>query len=557
MGNTNYSRSNQEYSRDDRANMNADEVFSEIPSAKAARRIDAEPHVIQCYSPTTRAHLGTVPIDSPAAVKEKIERARAAQRVWGKTSVKTRAQVLHRFADRLIDDADRLVDIVTEDSGKTRENALMGEIWPVCDKLRWHAKKGPKFLRPERVSTGTLVHKRARIEYKPMGVIGAILPWNYPFQNLLNPVIPALLAGNAVVLKPSEWVAWSSHQIVEWMREILQDEGHSPELIQVAQGFGETGKAVIEHGVDKVLFIGSGGNGQRVLETAAQHLVPVVLELGGKDPLIVCDDANIQHAVDSSMSGVFINCGQNCVAAERILVQEAIAEDFERRAKARVASFRQGKSTAEHTVEVGAMITPLQLEHVEDMVQSALEEGARLVIGGKRVHADQGDYYAPTILADVRPDMRIMNEELFGPVMVIAPVKSDEHALEIANGTPFGLGASVFTKNRKRARALTEQIEAGMVTTNDFGGMSYMAQGLPFGGVKQSGFGQMNGREGLRSLTVPRAVLEDRFPFSVPAKALPVQDGSYDMQRIAVRAVYSRSIGQKIKAFFQLMTGRA
>lgn len=536
--------------------MTVDKNQSSSRSADAARRIDAEPHCIQCYSPATREFLGTVSIDTPAAVRQKIERAKAAQRAWAEVPLKQRARVLHRFADRLIEDADILVDIIVKDSGKTRENALMGEVWPVCDKLRWHAKKGPKFLRPERVASGTLVHKRARIEYKPMGVIGAILPWNYPFQNLLNPVIPALLAGNAVVLKPSEWVAWSSEQIVDWMREILQAEGHSPELIQVAQGFGETGKAVIEQGVDKILFIGSGGNGQRVLETAAQHLVPVVLELGGKDPLIVCEDADLQHAVDSSMSGIFINCGQNCVAAERILVHQNIVEEFERRAKARVDSFRQGRSTPDNTVEVGAMITPLQLDHVEDIVQSAIDEGARLVAGGTRVHADEGDFYAPTILADVRPDMRIMNEEIFGPVMVIAPVKNDEEAIEIANGTPFGLGASVFSKSRSRARAITQRLEAGMVTTNDFGGMSYMAQGLPFGGVKQSGFGQMNGREGLRSFTVPRAILEDRFPFSVPAKALPVQDGSYDTQRTAVRLVYSRSIGQKLKALFQLITGR-
>jgi acyl-CoA reductase-like NAD-dependent aldehyde dehydrogenase len=507
---------------------------------------------IGCSNPATREKLGTIPVDDVASVERKINLAREAQREWSATSFEARAKLLHRLCDRMLDDADMIVDWVVQDSGKTRENALMGEIWPVCDKIRWTAKNGAKHLKPERVRSGTLLHKSARIEYPPAGVVGAILPWNYPFQNLLNPLIPALMAGNAVVLKPSEWVAWSSERIVAWVREIVADAGYSPELVQIAQGYGATGEAVIRGGTDVLLFIGSGRNGQRVLETAAERFVPVILELGGKDPLVVCNDANLQHAVDSSISGCFINCGQNCVAAERILVHRAVAEEFEARAAKRVGELRQGVSTESQTVDVGAMITPLQLEQVEQLVEEAIEEGARLVAGGKRTHEETGDFYAPTILADVTPDMTIMHEEVFGPVMLIAPVNDDEHAIEVANGTAFGLGASVFSRDKSRARRIADRIESGMVTINDFGGMSYMAQGLPFGGVKASGYGRMNGREGLRSFTNPRAVLEDRFPFSVPARVMPVDDDTYETQRVAMRAVYGRSLWERLSAALNL-----
>ena len=256
---------------------------------------------IHCSDPATRASLGTVPVTSPDDVASAVKRARDAQRSWRRTSLAARRRVLGRVLDRLLDDADRLVTLVCRDCGKTRENALMGEIWPVCEKLRWTLANAERHLRPERVSSGMLLHKKARLEFHPLGVVGAIIPWNYPLQNIMNPAIPALMAGNAFVVKPSEWVAWSSEPFVALLKDALAAEGHDPELVQLVNGFAPTGKALITAGIDALVFIGSVDNGRRVLETASRELVPVVLELGGKDPYIVCDDAHLEAAVHGAL----------------------------------------------------------------------------------------------------------------------------------------------------------------------------------------------------------------------------------------------------------------
>lgn len=514
-----------------------------------------DPTRIVCHSPATGERLGELPVDSPQAVREAIARARAAQAEWAKTGFAQRRAVLRSLSERLLRDTDELVERIVEDSGKTRENALMGEIWPVLEKLRWTIAKGEKHLRPERVSSGILIHKRARIEFQPLGVVGAIIPWNYPLQNILNPVIPALMSGNGIVVKPSEWVAWSAPHFIQIVQDALREHGHDPELVQCVQGYGETGAALIRGGVDGVLFIGSVTNGRRVLEAAAEHFVPVVLELGGKDPFIVCDDAHIPQAVHAALSGVFINCGQNCVAAERVIIDRSVAAAFERAVIEIASQFRQGRSTAEQTVDVGAMITPVQLELVERLVEQAKQQGARVALGGERVASEAGDFYAPTVLTDVTPEMTIMHEEVFGPVMLICAVEGDEQAIEVANGTRFGLGATVMSRDRRRARRIARALRSGMVAINDFGGMTYMAQDLPFGGVGASGFGRMNGREGLRSFTNRRAVLDDRFPLNMPAAVFPVEPGGYEKVKGSVRFMYARGLAAKLAGLRAMLFG--
>jgi len=286
---------------------------------------------IVCVEPSTRARLGTVRVASAADVAEAVRRARAAQAAWRETSFAVRRRVLGRVLEHVVDHADELCELICRTSGKTRENAMMGEIWPVAEKLRWTIAQGERHLRPERVPAGMLIHKKASIEYQPRGVIGAIVPWNYPLQNVMNPAIPALMAGNAAVIKASEWVSWSSARFQRIFDEALSAEGFSPDLVRVVDGYGETGAALVRGGVDAVIFIGSVPNGRRVLEAAARALVPVILELGGKDPMIVCDDADLEQAAHAAMNGCFINCGQNCVAAERILVEDAVYDRFERR----------------------------------------------------------------------------------------------------------------------------------------------------------------------------------------------------------------------------------
>lgn len=512
----------------------------------------ADQGVIRCFDPATRELLGVVPVDGPEDVRRAIARARAAQIGWGETSFALRRRVLRRVADAILAGVDDLVDLIVRDSGKTRENALMGEIWTVLEKLRWTAAHAEEHLRPEPVSSGLLVHKRARLEFHPLGVIGAIVPWNYPLQNIMNPLISAVAAGNGFVVKPSEWVAWSARRFVQLVRDALQAEGQSPELVQVVQGYGETGQALIAGGIDSLVFIGSVKNGQRVLEAAARTITPVVLELGGKDPFIVCDDADLEAAAHAAMSGCFISAGQNCVASERLLVFDAVYDRFERRVGELVGQMRQGEPRGGQVVDIGAIVTPMQLEIVERLVARAVEQGARVVTGGKRVLGERGDYFAPTVLADVTPDMDIMQEETFGPVMLLCRVRDEHHAVQIANGTGFGLSASVFGRDRARARRIADRLQAGMTAINDFGGMTYMAQDLTFGGIKQSGFGRINGREGLRACCNVKAVLDDRLPLTFPSKLYPVADGAFDRLKGTMRLLYGHGLRQRLDGALDL-----
>lgn len=528
---------------------------SAVTSSEQPKQAPIPMNQVHCIDPATREPLGSVRVDSPADVDAAVARAKLAQKAWQRTSFAERRRVLSAMLDWTVKNKEEICTEVQRAAGKTRENALLGEIWPVCEKLRWTIGNGEKHLRPEKVSSGLLVHKKARLEYHPLGVVAAIIPWNYPFQNIVNPIVPALMAGNAVVLKPSEWVAWSSARLIDSLRAVLADCGHDPDLIQAVQGFGETGAALARSAVDMILFIGSVGNGRRVVQASAERVTPVVMELGGKDAFIVCDDADLEVAVHAAMSGCFINCGQNCVASERILVHDGIYDRFEARARELTGSLRQGSSRGS-IVDVGAITTPLQLEVIEKLVKSAVEQGARLVCGGKRARPEQGNYFEPTLLADVTPDMEIAREEVFGPVMLLMRVKDDDEAVRVANGVSYGLSSSVFSKDRKRARAIAEKLEAGMTAINEFGGITYMVQDLTFGGVKASGYGRMNGREGLRSMCNIKAVVDDRLPFGFPNRVFPVSEADFGRFSGVIELTYGKGLAQKWRGLSRMLFGK-
>ena len=508
---------------------------------------------INCVDPATRAPLGSVRVDSPADVDAAVARAKVAQRSWGKSSFAERRRVLGAVLAYIVEHKSEICEEVQRASGKTRENALVGEIWPACEKLRWTIANGEKHLKPERVSSGLLLHKRARLEYHPLGVVAAIIPWNYPFQNIINPIITALMTGNAVVVKPSEWVAWSSEQFINALRGVIASTGNSPDLIHAVQGFGETGAALARSAVDTILFIGSVGNGRRVVQGSAERITPVVMELGGKDAFIVCDDAELDQAAHAAMNGCFINCGQNCVASERILVHDSVYDAFADRVTALTRPLRQG-SSREGIVDVGAIATPLQLDIIEKLVASAVKQGARLLCGGKRMRAEQGNFFEPTILADVTPEMAIAHDEVFGPVMLLMRVKDDDDAVRVANGVSYGLSSSVFSKNHDRAREIASRLEAGMCAINEYGGATYMAQDLTFGGVKASGYGRMNGREGLRSMCNIKSVIDDRLPLHMPNKLFPVAEGDYGLFSGVIEVLYGKGLRKKWHGLTRLIT---
>jgi acyl-CoA reductase-like NAD-dependent aldehyde dehydrogenase len=508
---------------------------------------------LACFDPATREPLGQIRTDTPADVEAAVARAKAAQREWRHASFQERRDVLRRLMAYTVEHKDEICLTIQRDSGKTRENALLGEIWPTCEKFRWMIDHGEKHLRPERVSSGLLLHKKARLEFHPLGVVAAIIPWNYPYQNLVNPIIPALMAGNAIVLKPSEWVAWSSDRFVSAFRGVLAGAGHSPDLIQAVHGYGETGAALVRSQIDMILFIGSVKNGRRVIQGSAERITPVVMELGGKDPFIVCEDADLDQAVHAALAGCYVNCGQNCVASERILVHDGVYDAFEQRAAELVSQLRQGNGR-EELVDVGAIVTPLQLDVIEKAVDGAIAQGARLVAGGKRTLTDKGDYFEPTILADVTPDMDIAQEEVFGPVMLLMRVRDDAHAIQVANDVSYGLSSSIFSKNRERARSIATQLETGMTAINEFGGITYMAQDLTFGGVKASGYGRMNGREGLRSMCNIKSVIDDRIPITRANKLYPVDASLYRRFSALIDLIYGRGIRRRWRALVKLLS---
>ncbi len=512
------------------------------------------PETLECRNPATLEKLGDVPIATRAELKERVERARRAQRSWGEASFKTRRKVLRALLDYIVDHQEDLCRICSRDSGKTMVDAAMGEIFPVCEKIRYLIAHGENDLAPSPRSSGILMHKRARVEYAPLGVIGVLCPWNFPFHNVFCPVVPALFAGNAVIAKVSEWTSWSAADFQAIFDEVLTKAGFSTDLVQIVTGAGETGSALVTSGVDKIFFTGSPENGKRVMAAAAETLTPVVLELGGKDPMIICDDADLDQAVGTSMLGVFTACGQMCVAAERLYVFDGIYDRFVERVTAEVRALRQGPPTedAGGQFDVGAMTMPRQLDIIERQVKDAVAKGARVMAGGKRNPSLRGQFWEPTVLTEVDHTMAIAREETFGPVMTIVRVRDEDEAVRLANDCAYGLGSSVFTKDAKRAERIAKKISAGMTVVNDYG-IAYMIQAAPFGGVRVSGFGRINGREGLRACCNEKTVVTDRLPLHQGMSFYPIKRATWPLLAGAVATIYGGGLARKARGLAALV----
>ncbi|KAI0559601.1 Aldehyde dehydrogenase [Gracilaria domingensis] len=340
----------------------------------------------------------------------------------------------------------------------------------------------------------------------PLGVIGAIAPWNYPLHNFFNPVLAALFSGNAIVVKPSEYTLYSSLHFARIVRRVLSLCGHSPQLVQLLLGEAHVGQALVDAPIDKLFFTGSTVVGHMVAQRAAKRLLPVCLELGGKDAFVICDDADVKHAATICMRGVFQNSGQNCIGIERVFVHEAVMDKFLQIALPTVKSMRVG-------TDVGAMTMGEKAQSkIEQLVDDAVQKGAKLLTGGKRATVNgAGTFFEPTVLKDVTATMDIANEEVFGPVMTIMSWKNDEQLVRMINDCQFGLGSSVFSASTNRAHSIISKLRVGMSNVNDFA-TNYLCQSMPFGGTKQSGSDRFAGIEGLRGCCIMKAVTHDRFP---------------------------------------------
>lgn len=511
---------------------------------------------IACESPATGERLGECRAYTPDEVRAAFARASEAQEEWARTSFAERRAVLYDVLDWTLDHAEEIVARSCAESGKTRAEAMLGEVMTTCEKIRWTCAEGEQYLAPEsRAVPSMLLTKSARVEYHPVGVVGAIVPFNYPYFNVLSAVVAALFSGNGAVVKPSEFTSHSAEWIEDMLRGVLARRGHSPELVQVVTGFAETGAALVE-AADKVLFIGSVPVGRAVMRTASATLTPVILELGGKDAFVVCEDADMAHLYDIAVRGAFINCGQNCIAAERMYVHASVYDAFCDEMQRRVSALRQGASQ-QAAVDFGAMTTPAQGAHVALLVADAVTQGARVLVGGAQYGKPQNSalseqqggagagagrcsYHQPTILRDVTHEMRVVNEETFGPVMSLIKWSTEDELIRMVNGTPFGLGGSVFSRDYKRAERIASRMVTGMVTINDFG-MVPMVGSLPFGGVGDSGFGKFNGPEGLRGFCHTKSIVSDRFGLRTDTPAFlqyPVSSSAPEIVRHALRMIF-------------------
>jgi acyl-CoA reductase-like NAD-dependent aldehyde dehydrogenase len=459
---------------------------------------------IAVENPATGELVREVPLT--ADVGALVERARAVQPAWEALGHQGRARVLLRARRWLIEHAEEVVATIVSETGKTDEDARLVELAYGANALGFWARKAPKYLADEKVRTGNpfVLGRKLVVRYRPVGVVGVIGPWNYPLVNSVGDAIPALAAGNAVVVKPSEVTPLTSLLIERGLLESGLPEG----LYQTAIGGPATGEALID-AVDMVMFTGSTRTGRKVMERAARTLTPVSLELGGKDPMIVLADADVERAANAAVYYSMQNGGQTCISIERAYVEAPVYDEFVAKVAAKVAKLRQGPPAGPGSVDVGAMTFPPQLDVVARHVQQARDAGARVLTGG-RERPGAGRFYEPTVLADVDHSMAAMTEETFGPTLPVMKVADADEAVRLANDSPYGLGAAVFTRDVARGEAIASRIEAGAVCVND-AALNYLALELPMGGWKESGVGVRHGAGGIRKYTRSQALLVTRF----------------------------------------------
>jgi succinate-semialdehyde dehydrogenase/glutarate-semialdehyde dehydrogenase len=492
---------------------------------------------ITSYNPATGEAIGDVLAADEEAVRTALARARAAQPFWAARPLSERVAVMRRFRRTMLQRADWLTGLIAREQGRPPVESLTQELLPIADLITYYTKKAGRFLKDERLPMHLLKYKRSFVQYRPYGVIAVISPWNYPFVLPTSEVVLALLAGNTVVLKPSEYTPLIGEAIGELMRGAGLPEG----ALEIVQGDGRTGGALVAGKPDKIAFIGGGATARHILRGAAENLTPVTLELGGKDPVVVLKDANLDRAAQAVVWGSFCNAGQVCAAVERVYVDRAIADRFTAKVVELTNRLRVGQSSGkDDEIEIGPMISERQLQIVERHVNDAVASGAKTLTGGKRT-TEGGLFYQPTVLVDVRDDMPVMREETFGPVVGIATFETVDEAIARANDSPFGLSAYVFSENRRQAERVARRLEAGSVLINDVI-ISYGAPETPWGGLKQSGIGRIHwGAAGIREYCQPRHIMTERFrPLRKEMWWFPYKKGSYARMLRLMRLMWGR-----------------
>jgi len=459
---------------------------------------------IEVLNPATGETVGSVAVDPPERVAEVVARVRANQAEWEAIGNAGRYRWLGRLRDWMLDNSERVADTMQAETGKVRADTGT-EIYYLADLINFYGSKADKFIGDETVRPHSplMAAKKLMVQHRPYPVVGVISPWNFPLALALGDALPALQAGAAVVVKPSEFTPLGIDEIVRAWRE----EIGGPDVFACVHGTGETGGALVDN-ADFVQFTGSDRTGRKVMARAAETLTPVSLELGGKDPMIVLDDADLDRAANAATWGSMFNSGQVCLSVERIYVEEPVYDEFVAKLTKEVGALRQGADGRTPAKDVGAMTSPNQRAVVEDHVSEAVGKGARALTGGRAAEGP-GDYFEPTVLVDVDHTMKVMRDETFGPVVGVMKVRDAEEALRHANDSRYGLAASVFGE-KQRAERLGRRIECGAVNINDVI-VNYVLMDVPMGGWKESGVGFRHGEYGIKKYCRPESVIVHRM----------------------------------------------
>ncbi len=500
-------------------------VASAVPTGK-----------IISYNPATGAEIGRVDAASDKDVAATVANGRTAFADWKGTSFAQRARLVMAAREVILGEMDEIALLISRESGKPVAEALSMEIAPVLDLMQYFARKTEKLLRPRKIDIGlyALMGRSSKIIHKPLGVVGIIPAWNYPFSIPLGEAVMALMAGNTVVIKPSELTPFIGLKI----GEIFEKAGFPNNCVQIVTGDGKTGAALVEAAPDKIMFTGSVATGKKIAAAAAANLTSTVLELGGKDPMIVFEDANLELAAGAAVWGAFCNAGQSCSSVERLYVHESVADELTRKIVEKTKQIKLGNGDDE-SVSMGAMSSERQVRIVEDHVQQFVADGAEIEVGGRRSNAFTRDpnavggqsaitpegvtqtlFFEPTVITGATNDMRAMQEETFGPTLPIATFKTEEEAIRLANDSEFGLTASVWTKDKAKGKRVAEQIEAGSVCINEVLYTHGIGQ-TPWGGFKNSGRGRTHGLEGLMELVQPQHIHTNRLSLLPDAWWMP------------------------------------
>ncbi len=501
--------------------------------------VDGAGESIEVRNPATGAVIADVAVDSPESVRKTVARVRGHQSEWEALGIDGRYHWLGKLRDWILDNSERILDTMQTETGKVRADASNEPAY-LADLINFYGTKAAKFIGEQsiRPHTPLLAAKKLQVQYRPYPVVGIISPWNFPLILALGDAIPALQAGAAVVIKPSEFTPLGLIEVVEaWKNEI-----GAPDVLDCVQGIGETGEALVDE-VDFIQFTGSDRSGRKVMRRAADTLTPVSLELGGKDPMIVLADADVDRAANAAAWGGMMNSGQICISVERIYVEEPVYDEFVQKLTAEVAKLRQGADDKAFGSDVGAMTSPNQTAIVEDHVNDAVAAGARATTGGKRVEGS-GDYFEPTVLVDVDHSMKVMRDETFGPVVGVMKVRDSEEALRLANDTRYGLSGSVFGE-RERAERVARRVECGAVNVNDVL-VNYLASDVPMGGWKDSGIGFRHGEPGIKKYCRSESLVITRFGAKREPTWYPYTKGRRKLVARLVQAFNARDLKRRL-----------